>query len=326
MWGPHLDTSTLQGLVLISLCLLLLFLLYRRGQQSSLHESFANPQYEVTNLQGSRQQVVKKGSEQIYDSFYAEVYDQLFQSDTKNEYECLQIQKNYLKEWKAADGKPTKVRLLDAGCGTGHHLRIFQRYGHEVEGVDASLAMVKQAKRRCPKAVVRKGDITDLDLYPKRNFTHITCLFYTIYYCNNVATLFRNFNRWLEPKGLLFVHVVNPKRFDPVLERSSALVPLFDPQRHSKSRQTHTTLEFQEFTYEADWDLTQPKRAQFREHFLFKEEPYDRHHTHELCFVSTKKIIKRANDNGFELLKNIDLFLTGHTYNYIMVFQKRFGD
>ena len=49
--------------------------------------------------------VKKTKASEIYDDFYAEIYDQLFQSDLKNEYECVQIQKIFLKDWK---GPPIK--------------------------------------------------------------------------------------------------------------------------------------------------------------------------------------------------------------------------
>jgi SAM-dependent methyltransferase len=317
MWDH--SSTPLQVIVITCLVLIIGFLCMRSTRSKRiLAEGFTDS---VTTLEGKRQNIHKSTPDEIYDTFYAEVYDQLFQSDAKNEYECLQIHKNYIKPWTTS-----KVRVLDAGCGTGHHLRILHRYGNHVEGLDSSMDMVKRARRNCPKAIVRKGNLEDASVYPKRHFTHITCFFFTIYYCNNIDALFQNWNRWLEPKGYLFVHVVNPKKFDPVLERASSLIPLFDPQRHSNKRQTHTTLEFKEFTYEGDWDLTQPKKAHFEERFHFKNEPYDRYHSHKLCFLSSKKIITRANKNGFELIKAIDLFLVGHNYNYIMCFQKKFGD
>lgn len=271
--------------------------------------------------EGFNNQIVKKtGVLEIYDNFYAEIYDQLFQSDLKNEYECVQIQKNYLKKWTGS-----KIKLLDVGCGTGHHLRILKRYGHDVEGLDISPHMLKKAKKQCPGVLLKKGDFDNPSLYESRRFTHIICMFYTIYYSKNVTKLFQNFNRWLQPNGLLFVHVVMRKKFDPVLERASSLIPLFDPQRHSKTRNTMTQLEFKEFKYESDWDLVKPK-ATFKEIIRFKKEPYDRQHIHNLNIINPKSIISRANKNGFLLIKALDLFLVGHNHNYLMCFQKKYGE
>ena len=304
--------NTNKYIIISVLVLIIIYLLYlsskNKGNQNIIAEGFSS-------------QFVKKTKPlQIYDEFYAEIYDQLFQSDLKNEYECVQIQKNYLKNWNAS-----KIKILDAGCGTGHHLRIFKRYGHHVEGVDISPYMLKKAQKQCPTALLKKGDFNDETLYEPRRFTHITCLFFTIYYYKNLTRVFRNFNKWLQPNGLLFVHVVIKEKFDPVLERASSLIPLFDPQKHQKDRATHTQLEFKEFTYESDWNLLKPKSS-FQETIRFKNEPYDRQHIHRLYLVKPKTIITKANNNGFVLIKAIDLFLVGHNHNYLMCFKKKYGD
>ena len=300
-------------LIILCLSLIIIYLIaiiYKNRQSHQLHENFV-----VNN------EIVKKtGAVEIYDDFYAEIYDQLFQSDLKNEYECVQLQKLFLKDWKGP-----KIKILDAGCGTGHHLRILQRYGHHVEGLDLSKQMLKKAKRQCPQAILRKGNFDDPKIYESRRFTHILCLFFTIYYSKNLTKLFENFNRWLQPQGMLFIHVVVRDKFDPVLERASSLIPLFDPQRHNKERNTITQLEFKEFAYESDWDLKKPK-SKFQEIIRFKNEPYDRQHIHNFHLVNPKSIIMRANRNGFELVKAIDLFLAGHNHNYLMAFRKKYGE
>ena len=300
-------------IIIIILSLIIIYLLYQNSNNKGSHkngfkESFSN-------------QFVKKTSPfEIYDDFYAEIYDQLFQSDLKNEYECVQIQKNYLKHWNTS-----KIKILDVGCGTGHHLRILKRYGHHVEGLDISPYMLKKAQKQCPAAILKKGDLNEASLYEPRRFTHITCLFFTIYYHKNLTRVFQNFNKWLQPKGLLFIHVVVKDKFDPVLERASSLIPLFDPQKHQKGRVTHTQLEFKEFKYESDWNLLK-RKSTFQEIIRFKNEPYDRQHIHRLYLVNPKSIIMKANNNGFILIKAIDLFLVGHNHNYLMCFRKKFGD
>ena len=41
-----------------------------------------------------------------------------------------------------------RMRVLDIGCGTGAHLRLYQKAGCEVFGVDMSPAMLSQARKR----------------------------------------------------------------------------------------------------------------------------------------------------------------------------------
>jgi SAM-dependent methyltransferase len=38
-------------------------------------------------------------------------------------------------------------RVLDCACGTGHHVRLFNRWGMEAVGSDLSLSMIEQARR-----------------------------------------------------------------------------------------------------------------------------------------------------------------------------------
>jgi len=37
-------------------------------------------------------------------------------------------------------------RLIDVGCGPGHHARVFAEWGYEVVGIDASAAMIEVAR------------------------------------------------------------------------------------------------------------------------------------------------------------------------------------
>jgi hypothetical protein len=87
------------------------------------YKKYTLPSVPLTEAFQSSSQNVVINDKKIYDEFYAEIYDQLFQSDLRTEYECLQINKMFLKQWEGG-----KVRLLDLGCGTGHHLRILKRY------------------------------------------------------------------------------------------------------------------------------------------------------------------------------------------------------
>jgi SAM-dependent methyltransferase len=53
-------------------------------------------------------------------------------------------------------------RVLDLGCGTGRMLEALTASGARAMGVDADAEMVRAAQRRCPDAVVVRGDARDL--------------------------------------------------------------------------------------------------------------------------------------------------------------------
>lgn len=54
------------------------------------------------------------------------------------------------------------VRLLDVGCGTGHHLHELAGRGFEVTGVDGSPDMLEQARRANPGVELREADVDQL--------------------------------------------------------------------------------------------------------------------------------------------------------------------
>jgi ubiquinone/menaquinone biosynthesis C-methylase UbiE len=59
-------------------------------------------------------------------------------------------------------------RLLDVGCGTGHFSRVMAKYGYEVYGLDMSIAMLREAKKR-NIADYYRGDAHKLP-HPDRSF------------------------------------------------------------------------------------------------------------------------------------------------------------
>jgi SAM-dependent methyltransferase len=53
---------------------------------------------------------------------------------------------------------------LDAACGTGHYAAYLRRLGHEVIGIDASPAMLNEARGKVPDAQFRLGELAALPL------------------------------------------------------------------------------------------------------------------------------------------------------------------
>jgi len=58
------------------------------------------------------------------------------------------------------------LRLLDVGCGTGHHLARTRGRGFAVAGVDGSEEMLEQAARACPGAELHRSDVEALPFPP----------------------------------------------------------------------------------------------------------------------------------------------------------------
>ena len=296
-------------IISVLICLIFLYIILNKYiKYNDVNEGFALVQTTIRN-----------SPDKIYDSFYANIYDDLLKSDIKNEFECLIIHKDFIKNTK-------NPKILDLGCGTGQHLRILSRYNHNLVGLDSSKYMLKcvKSKIKSKNIELKLGDFHQLSLFKKRTFTHILCLFYTIYLAKNITLFFKNCNTWLKPKGIIFIHVINRDKFDPILETSSSLIPFFDPQKHSNNRKTETILHFNKFEYITNWKFYKSYSI-FSEKFKFKNKPMIRINNHKLIFYSQSYIKQIAKKEGFELIKIIDMMTIGFSYNYILCFQKKYG-
>ena len=258
----------------------------------------------------------------IYDNFYSKVYDKLFVSDIKNEFELFNVNNYTVKEDRHFDNK--SIKFLDLGCGTGKHLTILKRTGHNCVGIDKSMKMLEVARRNEPTIPLVKGDFHNKSTFKNREFSHITCFFYTIYYSEYPDKIFKNVNYWLKPKGYFCIHLVDRDKFDPVLERASKLIPLFNPQKHSHTRVTQTKLKFDKFKYVADWKFKKDN-VQFEENFMFNNNSQHRQNRHHFYMKNIDYYKKLAKKNGFKLIRIIDLLPANHDDNYVYIFQKVYG-
>jgi len=252
----------------------------------------------------------------IYDTFYSSIYDELLTSPARNQFEVLQVRETLLKKYK--HGKPM---ILDIGCGLGHQVDLFNQYKYNAKGLDISKHMIENAKIKYPLLDFKKGNMTDKTLYEPKSFTHITCFFYSVYYVEDIHQLFECVNSWLKTGGYFIVHLVDKRKFDPVLEKSSGLIPLYNPQKYKKK--TKTILKFNNFNYEADWDLDS-KPVIFSEIFKFKDDKI-RKNRHTLFMFPMKKYVDTAEQTGFKLRNTIDMSISNHPFNYLFCFEKVYG-
>ena len=277
----------------------------------------------VENFDNFSNYVLKESPEKIYNNFYSNIYDSLFQSETKNQFEIYNVN-NYTIS-SNCPFKKDEIKFLDLGCGTGGHLNVMDKYKFEHIGVDKSMKMLEKARTNCPSSPLVKGDFHNKSIFKNREFTHISCFFFTLYYSNQPDKVFKNVNYWLKPKGFFCVHLVDKNKFDPVLERASKLIPMFNPQKHSEERVTKTKLKFNKFNYLADWEFHEDK-AIFEENFLFSDNSKHIKHKHVLYIEHIKYYKKLAKQNGFKLVKIIDLLPVNHDNNYVYIFQKKYGE
>merc|ERR1711998_336620 len=164
-----MNNTNLNLLIILIIITALLGYYFKLKDDSDFTEDFSN----FSNY------LLKKDIPKIFDGFYTNIYDQLFHSTTKNQFEIYNINNYTVSDNK--DFKKTDIKFLDLGCGTGNHLDILTKYKFDVVGIDKSLNMLDKARIIRPLAGLIKGNFQIKKNFKNREFTHITCFFFLQY-------------------------------------------------------------------------------------------------------------------------------------------------
>ena len=257
--------------------------------------------------------IVKKGPE-IYDDFYVSIYDDLVFSKIKNDFEIGTI----INETSPNDAS----LILDIGSGTGHHVGALNAKGFNAGGIDTSSAMVAQAQNLYPNADFQVGDAMKAMTFPPGSFTHITCLYFTIYYVKDKRRFFKNCYDWLMPGGYLVLHLVDRDNFDPILPAGDPL-QIISPQKYAENRITSTVVKFDDYDYKANFEIfPNDSTAAFDEVFKNTKTGEVRKNNHKFYMPTQKDVLSKAKDVGFILLSQSDMMKCQYMSQYIYVLQR----
>lgn len=111
------------------------------------------------------------------------------------------ILKRIISEYKASRGKA----LLDAGCGTGGHLRYLVN-DFDCTGLDLHEGMLRLARRSVPEAAFIRASMTDFHL--GKGFDVILCMYSAIGLVRtyrNLERTIRNFSKHLMCGGIIIL-------------------------------------------------------------------------------------------------------------------------
>lgn len=257
--------------------------------------------------------LIKSGTD-IYDKFYADIYDYLVFNNIKDDYEVGAI---------INSASPTsKSKILDIGSGTGHHVASLGAKGLDVLGIDVSPSMIEKAKENFPDYKFEVKDANNSATFEPSTFTHILCMYFTIYYFKDKTQFFSNCYNWLMPGGYLIVHLVDRDKFDPILPPGNPLLYV-SPQRYAKERITSTKVKFTDFSYSADFKLDDKNdKALFVEKFKNDSDGKVRKNEHTLYMEDIQQIVDIAQGCGFILESKIDLLQCQYEYQYLYMFVK----
>jgi len=253
---------------------------------------------------------VLKRNNQIYDSFYAMVYDDLYKTETRSDYEYKKI---------IEMTQPTeKSEFLDVGSGTGHLVNNLNNAGYHAIGIDKSKAMINYSEKKFPDIDTKCGDVIDSMNYDKGVFTHITCMNFTIYHLEDKLTFFKNCYYWLMPNGYLIMHLVNRNKYNPIIPAANP--PLLDnPQKYSNVRIKDSKINFIDFEYQNshDFKTDNDKRVIMKETFTDASTKNIRQNELTLYMENIDEIVNIAKKCGFIPHAQIKLLNDEHQYIYI---------
>lgn len=255
-----------------------------------------------------------KSGQDIYDDFYADIYDYLVFNNIKDEYEVGEI----MNKTEAS----SQSKILDIGCGTGHHVASLSGRSVDIIGIDISPSMIKKAKKNYPDYKFEVQDATNSQIFPSDTFTHVLCMYFTVYYIQNKAQFFENCYNWLMPGGYFIIHLVDRKNFDPILPPGNPLLYV-SPQKYAKERITTTKVKFTDFAYNANFELDEQNNiAKFTEKFKNDKDGKVRKQEHIMYMPDLNEIVDEVQGVGFVLEGKVDLLHCQYEYQYLYIFTK----
>jgi ubiquinone/menaquinone biosynthesis C-methylase UbiE len=230
----------------------------------------------------------------IYDDFYASVYDGITDRNKMCQRELFEI-------IKMTQPDTTNSTILDVGSGTGCAVSELVDAGYQAYGIDKSSAMIDLAEAKYPDIQFIKGDIMDSMAFEKGLFTHILCTNFTIYEISNKSAFFKNCYHWLKPNSYLVLHLIDKEKFSARTFKDSimdfpALYRLIQPQ--SKERKTSTSAEFIDYIYDANYEIKH-EIIIFKETFTDKTTRNIRQNENTLFIEPIEKILNMASSIGF---------------------------
>lgn len=289
----------------------LIFLMYGITLWMSGREGFEN--------EGS---VTYEDPEEMYDDVYAGIYDLLWNPQDMLKYVQISMQDISLADWNTKN-----VHVLDMACGTAPHSDWFSQMGVDYTGVDISDSMLKKARENHPSSTFKKGDITQVHLFPQKSMTHCLLLGFSAYQFQNPKIVSDNAYQWLQPGAYFIVHLVDPDKYDPIHNLSSPFAA-FSLQKYSFDRQTESNVYFDQFKYSGKLLKNKEEdKATYSETFSYYDKSNNngskyRENKHHWNMPSKERMIDIFKTSGFRHIENVDLVRCAKEYQYICYFQK----
>jgi SAM-dependent methyltransferase len=241
---------------------------------------------------------VLKIDQDIYDTFYTSVYDDIFIPLPRVENVITILQKT----------EPYKENsiFLDIGSGTGMLVNALSENGYNAFGIDKSEPMIEYAEKKYPLSTFIEGDVRIPMQFESNTFTHICCVDFTIYLFMDKSEIFRNMYSWVTNGGYIILHLVNPDTFDTVIPAGKPFL-IDDLQKYipTQKRILKTAVEFEDYHYKSEYVIHSHNVWKHIEMFIDKKTKHVRQNERNLFMDTVENILFIAEKHRF---KKIDLY------------------
>lgn len=276
-------------LILLSI-FILFFILYKKFFPVIESEGFVQ-----------NEKFVVKYNDQIYDGFYSEIYDKINKTESR-----MKTELSIIVNLTQAD--PNHSVILEIGSGTGYAVNELTEMGYKAFGVDRSRPMIEYSENKFPQSNYKCGNVEEPILFEKNTFTHMLCLYYTVYHFKDKVSFFRNCFHWLQTGGYLIIHLVDPDTFDPTVPGAKHII-FGSPKNKKKDKNTiDSVIDFSDFKYKSSYQYNkETKQANITETFQDTESSKIRQNEQILYMENIQDIISTAAYSGFTLKGKVDL-------------------
>lgn len=327
-FSAYIQSITRWEILTFLFILLMIFCFIKRDLSSHIEGFEQSDKYKVYD------------NDAIYDSFYADIYDELFIQPNKIEAEVDEII-NITGVLTGSDSEKKNFKVGDLGCGRGHHVHELAKKGAlNVVGCDKSNAMLQNARDLYPKCKFIQGDFMKPMLFSEEEFNVLTCFYFTVYYVKDKRLFLKNCYQWLKPEGYLILHLVDRNHFDPIVPGGKPLF-IVTPQKYAKERITNSLVKFRSFQYKSDFTAPPPTAptkkngarsttastgeknvGKFVEKLIDDKTGKVRENIHTYYMPTNREMLDIAKEVGFTVTGQVDLVHVLNEYQYLFILKK----
>jgi len=256
--------------------------------------------------------ILKEGDD-IFDEFYAQIYDIIHQPNLYVDSITDEIIKNTnINEDKC-------VSLVISG-DTGEQCNSFHSKGIDIYTIFKHVDMYEQSLINYPDMNSKVDDIENPMSYETNTFSHILCFGTKLYSMQNKETLFRNVYNWLIPDGVFLLQLCDRNKFNTI--SNSINNKLGDsPQKYHNERITDSEIDFGSFKYLSKYDFSDADEKDivyFSETFTDTLTQHVRKQDQILYMENIDDILKIASNCGFSVFSKINLIQDENQFIYIL--------